>query len=151
MTVLALDLSLTSTGVAHSGGTSCIKSKKRGAERLVEIREKIRTLILIHAPDLVVIEGYAYARANQAHQVGELGGVVRVLLYDMGIEYALVAPTALKKWATGKGNADKDTMLETAIRKHGFTGHGNDEADAWLLFKMAESGALCASKGDTCD
>ena len=28
-------------------------------------------------------------------------------------------------------------MLETAIRKYAFEGHGNDEADAWLLYLMA--------------
>lgn len=141
MRVLAFDLSLTSTGVAHEGGTSRITPKCKGVERLAEIREAVRLLVLTTAPELVVIEGYAYARANQAHQIGELGGVIRLLLHDMGIEYREVPPSSLKKWATGKGNADKDTMLETAIRKHGFQGHGNDEADAWLLMLMAQAGA----------
>lgn len=142
MRLLALDVSLTSTGVAHSGGTFRITPKSRGAQRLADIRDAIGDALDEYSPDLVVIEGYAFARANQAHQIGEAGGVVRLLLHDRGIEYAEVPPAKVKKWATGKGNADKDTMLETAIRKHGFTGHGNDEADAWLLLKMAESGAL---------
>lgn len=134
--VLALDLSLTSTGVAHGGGTSRITPKCRGVERLAEIRDAVKDLTLSISPDVVAIEGYAYARANQAHQMGELGGVIRLLLYDMGIKYREVPPASLKKWATGRGNADKETMLETAIRKHGFQGHGNDEADAWLLMLM---------------
>ena len=137
MRVLAFDLSLTSTGYAHSGGTGRIEVNSRGTERLAEIRDNIRALVLTHSPERVAIEGYAYARANQAHQIGELGGVVRLLLHDMGVPYTEVPPSSLKKWATGKGNADKDTMLETAIRKYAFEGHGNDEADAWLLYLMA--------------
>lgn len=139
--VLAFDLSLTSTGVAYENTTSRITPKSRGTERLAEIRDAVRNLILCHAPEVVAIEGYAYARANQAHQIGELGGVIRLLLRDMGYTVEneglrIVAPSALKKWATGRGDASKERMLEVAIRKFAFEGHGNDEADAWLLYLM---------------
>ena len=135
--VLALDLSLTSTGVASDEGTFTIKTSETGAERLAYIRDEVRKAVFRYVPEVVAIEGYAYARANQAHQIGELGGVVRLLLHDMGIDTLIVPPASIKKWATGKGNADKDTMLEVAIREFAFEGHGNDEADAWLLYLMA--------------
>jgi Holliday junction resolvasome RuvABC endonuclease subunit len=135
--ILALDLSLTSTGAAHEGGTCRITSKKRGTERLIEIREAIRSLALSVAPDLVVVEGYSMGSRGRVFDIGELGGIVKVLLADMGIPVAIVPPSCLKKFATGKGNADKDSMLEAAIRNFGFGGHGNDEADAWLLYCMA--------------
>lgn len=135
MRVLALDLSLVSTGVATEHGTSRIKSKLKGVERLIEIREALREILATNRPDVVFVEGYAMGAKGRVFDIGELGGVVKVLLADLSIPCEVVPPASLKKWATGKGNANKDTMLETAIRKFGFEGHGNDEADAWLLYK----------------
>ena len=130
--VLGLDLSLTATGYAYNDEvTGVIRSKARGMRRLAEIREAV--LELAHEADVVVLEGYSYASANQAHQIGELGGVVRLALHDRRIPFVDVAPAALKKFATGKGNAPKDAMIAAAIRRFGFEGSDNNEADAWML------------------
>lgn len=140
MRVLALDLSLTSTGAAHSGGTSRITPKSRGVDRLADIRTLIADLVRSTAPEVVVLEGYAFgARGRAMFNIGELGGVVRLLLFDMGIPFVEVPPSCLKLFATGKGNSGKDAVLECAIRSFGFEGHGNDEADAWMLLKIAEA------------
>lgn len=142
MRYIGLDLSLTSTGYAFGETTGRIAVKSKGVERLEAIRYQVVARVLQAEAECAILEGYAYGRPNQAHQVGELGGVIRMVLHEMHIPFIVVAPTALKKWATGKGNATKDAMIAAAIRKHGFKGDSNDEADAWLLLKMAESGAL---------
>ena len=140
MNVLALDLSLNSTGYAwwdrggHQGIGTLDPKGRRGPERLIWVREQVMHLAdkKMYA-DLVAIEGYAFARTNQAHQVGELGGVVRCALWDAGIEFVEVAPSSVKKYATGKGNANKNAMLVAAGRRLGYEGDSNDEADAaWL-------------------
>jgi Holliday junction resolvasome RuvABC endonuclease subunit len=138
--VLGLDLSLASTGyaldVVRSGlfidmEVGRIRSKLKGAERLIEIRDEVRDLIT--RADLVVLEGYAYARANQAHQIGELGGVIRVLLKEQSKPNLIVAPKTVKKWATGSGNAGKPEMVDAAWKQLGYLGKSSDEADAlWL-------------------
>jgi len=85
--------------------------------------------------DLVVIEGYAFARANRAHQIGELGGVLRVAFAEAGVPLVEVAPMARAKYATGKGNAKKEAVLVEAVKRLGYEGSSNDEADAlWLLY-----------------
>ena len=133
--VLGLDLSLTATGYAYNDEVvGVFKSKAKGMRRLAEIREFVWDLSF--DADVVVLEGYAFARPNQAHQLGELGGVVRLLLYDRRIPYVEVPPAVLKKYATGKGNADKDAMLAAAIRRFGFEGENNNASDAWLLRDM---------------
>lgn len=137
---LGLDLSLTGTGVALESGTFTIRPKCFGAERLAFIEDRIAEVVSDNGITLVAMEGYAFGRPNQAHQVGELGGVVRLKLWRMGVPFVVIPPASLKKYATGKGNANKDAMLEAAIRRFGFEGHGNDEADAWLLLQAA----LCA-------
>lgn len=139
--VLALDASLTSTGWAkwHSGtdiryGT--LKSgSRRGVERLVWIRDEV--LRLASNAALVIIEGYAYARANQAHQIGELGGVLRVALDELNENVVVVSPMARAKYATGKGNAKKELVLVSAVRRLDYSGSSNDEADALWILQMA--------------
>jgi Holliday junction resolvasome RuvABC endonuclease subunit len=130
--VLGLDLSLTATGYSFNEEVTGVwHPKLRGPGRLVAIREHIS--ILTYEADVVVLEGYSYASPNQAHQIGELGGVIRAWLFEHRLPFAVVPPASLKKFATGKGNAPKDAMLAAAIRRFGFEGSDNNEADAWLL------------------
>lgn len=133
--VLGLDLSLTATGYAYNDEVvGVLKPRGRGPARLAEIRDWI--VYVGQDADVVVLEGYAFARPNQAHQLGELGGVVRLALHDRRIPYVEVPPALLKRFATGKGNATKDAVLAAAIRRFGFEGDSNDAADAWLLRVM---------------
>lgn len=142
-TVVAFDLSLTSTGVADATGTRRIRSKKSGVERLIEVRDAV----LVEARrqfayegsdlDLVVLEGYSYGSANSAHPVGELGGVVRVALHEAGIPFEVVPPSTIKMFACGKGNAKKDDVLLAAVRRLGYEGNSGDEADALWLYALA--------------
>jgi crossover junction endodeoxyribonuclease RuvC len=138
--ILAADLSLTSTGIAVNGETRTIRTNLRGAERLDYIASRVVGMAVAHAVELVALEGYSFGSKGRAvFSIGELGGCVRLELHRAGIPFVDVSPSSLKKYATGKGNCGKDDMIETAIRRFAFAGHGNDEADAWLLLKMAEA------------
>lgn len=143
-TVVALDLSLTSTGVADRNGTRRIRPKSTGVERLAEVRNcvlwecRLDTRDPSCRPSLVVIEGYSYASKGQAVvDIGELGGVVRLALYEAGIRYEVVSPSTVKIYGTGKGNASKDEMLLAAVRRFGYEGTSHDEADALILWHLA--------------
>lgn len=136
MKIAAFDLSLTCTGYARSNGAHWevgnLANKLRGCERLQYLRDRV--LRLAACADLVVIEGYAYASGQGAHQLGELGGVIRLALYEARLPVVELPPATLKRYATGTGNAKKDQVLAAAIRRLGYEGHINDEADAlWLL------------------
>lgn len=138
--VVGLDLSLTATGVAYSDGSAAtFRTQARGCARLAWVREEVTSAVGCDVvgchdhPALVVMEGYSYASANQAHQVGELGGVIRLALHEAGVPFVVVAPAALKKYATGKGNANKAAMLQAAWQRLGYEGTDDNEADAlWL-------------------
>jgi len=133
---LALDLSLTHTGWCRSGETGCIRSKTRGWERVSKIVNTLDSLWF--GAGLVVIEGYAFgARGGSVFDIAELGGIVRWELLLADIPFVDVPPSTLKKYATGKGNAGKDEMIAAAIRRFGFAGSDNNEADAYLLWCMA--------------
>ena len=104
--ILGLDLSLTATGWAlvwdGSPKWGVIKSKHRSAKRLSEIRNEVRVIIYQEQPSLAVIEGYSYGSHQGMAGLAELGGVVRLLLLDMGVPFIVVQPTTNKKFATGK-------------------------------------------------
>lgn len=132
--VVGLDLSLTATGVATREGTSTLRTKLKGVERLDWFFRKIYALGKLS--DVVVIEGYSYGSMAKREVMGELGGVARVALYESKCPFVVVAPTALKKYTTGKGNSGKDEIIAAAIRLHGFQGTNNNEADAYMLWRM---------------
>ena len=137
MRILALDLSLTATGWCCDGVTGVIKPKTRGWERMNQITSAI--LDLHQDADIVVLEGYSYGSQGRAIvQIHGLGEIVRFKLWKAEVPYADVPPSTLKKFATGKGNAGKDEMISCAIRKFGFEGADNNEADAYLLWQMAQ-------------
>lgn len=129
--IVGLDLSLTATGICDRDGARVISSRQRGMTRLDDIVRLVEAHL--ERSYTVIVEGYSYASKNQAHQLGELGGVVRWRLWTLGVEYVDVPPSALKKFATGKGNAGKPDMLAAAIRA-GYDGPNDDNCvDAqWL-------------------
>ena len=138
MKIYGVDASLMSTGIAKTNDlvtdnvtTKSIQSKKKGVERLVEIRQEVFKEVMYG--NLVVIESYAFSRPNQAHQIGELGGVLRVMFYETNLKVLEVAPTQLKKFATGKHNASKEEIAVAAYKKWGIECRTNDETDAAVL------------------
>jgi crossover junction endodeoxyribonuclease RuvC len=137
--VLGLDLSLTASGIyCDTCGGSIFKTKLRGMERLQAIRDEVVKHAL-HS-DIILVEGYAFgARGNAMFSIGELGGVIRLALYELSKPYIEIAPTQLKKFATGKGNANKDEVIAAAIRKFNFQGTDNNEADAYVLNRIGNS------------
>lgn len=143
--ILALDLSLTSTGyaVARDGmrAGTLPPGNRRGCARLDWIaRAVINLAVTDPAAHLVALEGYAFGRPNQAHQIGELGGAVRLELWRRGMPYIEVPPSTVKKYATGSGAAKKEQMLAEAIRRLGYQGSSHDVADAlWIHAVVSEA------------
>jgi Holliday junction resolvasome RuvABC endonuclease subunit len=141
MKLMGLDLSLSSTGISMNSVTSVIRSKAKGAERLSEVTKSILHECLENEIDCVVIEGYSFAsRSGQAFSIGELGGCIRMTLFECNIPIIEVPPTCRAKFATGRGNASKGEVISAISAKTGiiFSGaSGNDECDAWVLEQMA--------------
>jgi crossover junction endodeoxyribonuclease RuvC len=140
MVLMGLDLSLTSTGISINGNTQAIVSKFKETKRLADIRDRLSLILVESGVHGVIIEGYAFAARNsQSHKIGELGGVVRLLLHEMMIPFVDVPPTSRAKFATGRGNAAKTEVISAVSARTGLIWSGksaDDECDAWLLEEM---------------
>lgn len=146
MRIVGLDLSLTSTGVAFGDDTTgtvhtqAIKSKLHGTARLVEIREHVLGIVLFpFVADVVVVEGYAFGSprgASNAHSLGELGGVIKLALYEHQVPVVIAPPASVKKFACDAGNAPKVEVLVAAVKASGLDFSTSDEADAYWLREM---------------
>jgi crossover junction endodeoxyribonuclease RuvC len=134
--ILGIDGSLTATGLASVEGVRTLKPPKnmRGAERLSWFGNEIRDLS--DETDVAIVEGYSFASKAAREVLGELGGIIRVELYRANVPFVVVQPKSVKKFATGVGNAGKDEVIAAAIRRWGFEGVSNNEADAWMLYLM---------------
>lgn len=151
--LVALDASLTSTGVAvyNAGAPDLITATCKppahidGTRRLIHIRDYVRALVTgevaaLPMADVVLLEGYAYGMIrgqSNAHSLGELGGVLRVELLELEIPLVVVPPATLKVYATGKGNAAKTDVFGAAVHRSGREFPNTDEADAWWLAQLA--------------
>lgn len=145
--VLGLDLSLTATGLAEVGTNytaSTLKPGKAvgtGYDRLDWILGHVRDVAHEYADGhLVVVEGPAYgAKGSAVHQIAGLWWLITHHLWLGGIDFAVVPPAALKRYATGKGNAGKDeVLLATARRFPDFDGDNNAADALWLAAMGAD-------------
>jgi Holliday junction resolvasome RuvABC endonuclease subunit len=140
-----LDLSLTSAGVVFldSKGnriySTAIQVKSSGAERLHEIYCILNRLLTRIKPTHVCVEGYSYASPFNREATAELGGVIRMLLFEHSIPFIVVQPTSLKMFILGKGAGSKESIMMLVYKQWGFTSSINDEADAYGLAKIAQA------------
>ena len=143
MKILGVDPS-TFTGLCQLDGDKHITKllhfdKARGFERLHLIAQSFRNTVLEWSPDLVVIEGYAYGNVNSLVGLVEIGTLIRKTLYDGKISWYDAPPTLLKKFATGKGNANKAAIAKAVQERWGFTSKSDDVVDAYALARLGQS------------
>ena len=138
--ILALDLSLTATGIAWPDGTlHTYKPPNRGDYRLVNIGGMVQLAVFDTNPDLVVFEDLPTGLRNAAAgSLGMLHGAVRFILLedDEGpIPYLTVPPATLKTYATGRGNAPKPDMRMDLYKRTGQDIADDNQVDAaWLRY-----------------
>lgn len=141
MKVIGLDLSLTAIGVAGDFGTSVLTHKLPTHATEPEKCERLHTLsarvdVITRDADVVVIEGYSFgSQHSHAHSLGELGGLVKVILWRREVPFVIVPPKRMKKYATNNGNASKEAVLAAAVRERSEI-ETTHEADAFWLRHM---------------
>lgn len=141
--IMGLDLSLRRTGVAliwTSKGewdfhTLLIEPpvELREGGRLMYIERELRRLVDAFEPNFAALEGYSYGSLTGQFQLGEVGGLARLVLAGSNTPYVVVPPTTLKKYVTGSGNANKIAMALQLNKELDITLYDDNEVDALCL------------------
>lgn len=140
MRVLGIDTSLAGTGMyylAEEPETRLIKTSPKNTteQRINYIAEMIMSDYYRLEPNLVVIEG-PFMHLKHATSTISIVGLnihIRCLLTKANARFEVVAPTVLKKFATGSGSAKKDMMSLSAKNNFGITFTDDNICDAFWL------------------
>jgi len=136
--ILALDIA-TKTGwrTATASGVWNLKPNRGESEgmRVVRFKSKVCELIELEGIELVSYERPAGMHKASIMVASEMVGVLKDLCIEKGVELACYSANEIKKYATGKGNANKELMVEIAF-KLGFNPADDNEADAIHLYNL---------------
>lgn len=139
--ILALDIA-TNTGwkTETASGTWNFTPKRWESQgmKLIRFKAKVKEII-----DLEWINIISYERAAWMHKASiisesEMIGVVKLLAEELWIHLACYSATEIKKFATGKWNANKQMMIDKAIEL-GYNPWDDNEADAIHLYLLTVS------------
>jgi len=156
--IIGIDPSLTSTGIIilRDGEVELAETTKNRPEigtinRVRLIRERIASIIenlsdgkQWQAPDLIVIEGFSYgSKGRSVFDIAYLGWRIREELERLkerdNIPWIEVPPSQLKQFATGKGNANKEIILQQVYKRWGVEFGDNNQADAYVLAQIGRA------------
>ncbi len=156
MKILGIDQSYTSSGIVILMDGELLEAHRYCADKntnrfaqAYEITLHIAKIVDEYKPDIIAIEGLAFGmRGNVTRDLGGLQFVIIAHLQEVkGYDVVILAPTTVKKYATGSGRAKKEDMiaqLPNGVHER-FIGLGvkkttglADLADAYWIAKCAE-------------
>lgn len=66
----------------------------------------------------IMIEDYSFGSKGRVFNLAENCGVLKQELWNHNYSFKTVPPTVVKKFASGKGNANKEKMYEAFVQKY---------------------------------
>lgn len=153
-TILGLDLSISNTGlcvindeksILELSTTNPVKGKGRDEViTFARIETQLNAVLRVaqaHPVDWIVLEGMSMAQYSSSREVlAYLHGIVKRALHKQGYILEIVPPSVLKKYVTGKGNADKKEMARRVVEEWGLNLDNykkkDDLAEAYALARM---------------
>jgi Holliday junction resolvasome RuvABC endonuclease subunit len=71
-------------------------------------------------PPNIFIEDYSFGSTGRVFHIAENAGLLKYKFWEVGYKFTTIAPSAIKKFATGKGNADKQKMYDAFVAETGY-------------------------------
>lgn len=125
--------------------TEVYKAEGSGIEKLGNIRNYLEDFLSEHKVVSIAMEGYAFGKDFGVALSGELGGMIKLLLFDLypgndGARFPLlVQPSTLKKYITGKGRVDKNQVLLQVYKKWDVEFNDDNAADSYGLARIVRN------------
>jgi len=151
MLIIGLDPSLSGTGILslQEGNVTLAEATRnrpelKSIERVKLVNQRIKNAVQKKTPDLIVIEGFSFGSKGQCldivHYLGwRIREELELLKTNENIPWIEVSPTQLKKFATGKGVANKEIILQQVYKRWGYETNNNNIADAYVLARIGEA------------
>lgn len=142
MKILALDVATNcgfKTETASGVWNFSIKKDESSGMRLIRFKHKLKEICELEMIDLVTFERTSGFHKNALIVQAELHGVLKIFCEENKIEYRAFSASEIKKFATGKGNANKEAMVKAAAAKYGYQGNDDNEADAMHIYYLTKN------------
>ena len=141
MRILALDIA-NKTGWCLNDETHGVwdfKLKRGESEgmKFIRLESKVKEIHNAVSLDLVVMERPAGRHKGAIISQSQMIGVVKRFCEELKINYSEYSASEIKKFATGKGNCNKDAMIKSA-EALGYVVADDNEADAIHLWRMVK-------------
>lgn len=141
--ILGIDPARGSTGwafryLSKEIATGNISPNLIGFSKVIVIEKQLKEMLEKIKP-FVAIEGYAMNARFGREAAGELGGVIRRLLYYRKRPLLVVSPLTIKAWIQAKG---KDQIMLEILDRYGVKISNNDAADAFVLQEICHKALL---------
>jgi crossover junction endodeoxyribonuclease RuvC len=158
MYYLGVDQSLREPGIAlvNEAGKVCVAlsskvgSTLRGGQRLAHIQKVLLDAVGSAQVHHAAMEGPSLNSTHREFDLGEVSGVVRATIFhSWAIEPLIVPPTQVKLFATGRGGASKEDVINAVNKGWELSTDNDNVADAIVLAQIARavhSGQRCATR-----
>lgn len=105
--------------------------------KLLKFKTRLKEIIMMQGITIVVYERPSGHHANAVISHSKLVGVIELYCTENNIPFKGYSAPEIKKFATGKGNSNKEKMIAAAKQKLGYQGEDDNEADALWLWMLA--------------
>ena len=81
-------------------------------DRYDDISNWATTILDSQGVTKVFLEGYSFGSTGKVFNIAENTAILKYNLWDLNIDIEILAPTTIKKFATGSGRASKENMYD---------------------------------------
>lgn len=106
-------------------------------KRLAYIRDAVVACLAPFDLHTVTMEDYSFNSVNKKFLLGEIGSIIKIAAHDKNAVLFKVAPKQLKKFVTGRGDADKSKVMECLDKQWNLKFTDDNLADAAGLALIA--------------
>lgn len=116
-----------------------IKSKESQGMKWIRFEARVKKFLAKHDIKALAYELPSGRNINPIIHSSKLICILEKVCVESGIEYVELSSSEIKKFGTGKGNANKVMMIEAAKELWGYEGEDDNEADAIHILHLLKS------------
>ncbi len=140
MKILALDPAST-TGYCTETASGIWDLKPKSYEsngmKFIKMKSSIHEIVEAEGVTLIVYEKPGGRHYNGLRSHANFEGVIVSYCEENNLDYKDYSASEIKKFATGKGNANKEAMIKACEDTYGFKPIDDNQADAVHLYNLA--------------